>query len=175
MSAAAFAFISSFIWDYRILKEVDDLGLRAPIAFLQADYDFTVSKKASGSTCTSIFLFSEEPDQPYWADFPTKLVVAHVGDTRCILCDREGLARPLTAIHHPSSAIESERLRRYASSFFTDSFGEERFGNFANTRSFGDIAMKKMGVSAEPDVVEIDVGNPSSVKGFGGNEPFLVL
>ena len=33
-----------------------------------------------------------------------------------------------------------------------DSFGEERFGSLANTRSFGDASHKFLGVTAEPEV-----------------------
>lgn len=33
-----------------------------------------------------------------------------------------------------------------------DSFGEERFGVLANTRAFGDVRQKRLGVSAEPDI-----------------------
>ncbi|KAK9473025.1 phosphatase 2C-like domain-containing protein [Dipodascopsis tothii] len=153
----------------------NDLALRLPLAFLKADYDFTMTGTASGSTCTTVYLWSEDPDQPYWAPHPAKLVVSHVGDTRCVLCDRDGVAHALTVAHHPSSPVESRRLRRYASNFFTDSFGEERYGSFANTRSFGDRRMKQLGVSAEPDITEVDLGNPKSDRGFGGNEPFLVL
>lgn len=34
----------------------------------------------------------------------------------------------------------------------TDSFGEERMGGLANTRSFGDMGSKRLGVSAEPEI-----------------------
>jgi protein phosphatase PTC6 len=43
-------------------------------------------------------------------------------------------------------------LRHYATAFVSDSFGEERFGVLANTRSFGDVSQKRLGVSAEPEV-----------------------
>ncbi|KAL8954324.1 MAG: hypothetical protein Q9193_007287, partial [Seirophora villosa] len=44
------------------------------------------------------------------------------------------------------------RLRRHAGSFITDSFGEERMSGLANTRAFGDMPSKRMGVSAEPQI-----------------------
>jgi protein phosphatase PTC6 len=67
---------------------------------------------------------------------------------------------PLTTTHHPSSVSESARLRRYAAAFVSDAFGEERFGMFANTRSVGDIGQKRLGVTAEPEVMlrELDAG-----------------
>ena len=81
-------------------------------------------------------------------------VTAHVGDTRILLCATEtGAAVPLTTLHHPSSPGEAARLRRYAGAFTTDSFGEERFAaGLANTRAFGDVRSKRMGVSAEPEL-----------------------
>ncbi|KAK9364450.1 phosphatase 2C-like domain-containing protein [Lipomyces kononenkoae] len=157
------------------MSKDSDLLLRIPIAFLQADYDFTMAERPSGSTCTSVLLYSSNPTVPYWSDGPSRLLVAHVGDTRCVLCDKNGLAHALTSAHHLSSPTESGRLRRYAASFFTDSFGEERFGNVENTRSFGDRSMKRLGVTAEPDLTEYTLGSPVAEDGFGGNEPFLVL
>lgn len=108
------------------------------------------------------------------------MIVAHVGDTRCIICDRFGEAHPLTSNHHPSSPIEASRLRRYTASFFIDSFGEERFGNYANTRAFGDVRSKSQGVTAEPDIIEKQIGVPhvpqaKTIGALGGNEAFLVL
>lgn len=92
---------------------------------------------------------------PYWNPrTPATLVTAHVGDTRIILCNTEtGQGEPLTHNHHPSSPTESGRLRRYATAFVSDSFGEERFGGFANTRAFGGIPQKRLGISAEPELL----------------------
>ncbi|KAA6412330.1 MAG: phosphatase 2c [Lasallia pustulata] len=59
--------------------------------------------------------------------------------------------RPLTTNHHPSHPSEAARLRRYAAAFVTDSFGEERMAGLANTRAFGDMESKRLGVSAEPE------------------------
>lgn len=108
------------------------------------------------------------------------MIVAHVGDTRCIICDRFGEAHPLTSNHHPSSPIEASRLRRYTASFFTDSFGESRFGNYANTRAFGDVRAKAQGVTAEPDIIENQIGVPHipqerTIGALGGDEGFLVI
>ncbi|KAK9463550.1 phosphatase 2C-like domain-containing protein [Lipomyces oligophaga] len=169
----------------RMLSSQSDLAVRLPMAFLQADYDYTIANKKAGSTCTAVMIYSTSPNPiPYFAGGQARLTIAHVGDTRCILCDANGLAHPLTSAHHLSSTIESDRLRRYASSFFVDSFGEERFGNVENTRAFGDISMKRLGVSAEPDITEYILGgkanpaiDPDAGRSptFGGNEPFLVL
>lgn len=157
------------------MSPYDDFQLRLPLAFLEADYDF---KGEGGSTCTSVYFYCRhvasseaEPlppgaeDNMFDPDNDLSLVVAHVGDTRCIICDAKGEAQPLTIDHHPSAPTEADRLRRFASSFFMDSFGEERFGVFANTRAFGDTQMKAKGVSAEPDVREVSIKD----------EQFLVL
>src|SRR5690606_15925489 len=89
------------------------------------------------------------------------LLVAHVGDTRVILCDTlTGLAAPVTSDHHPTSPAESARLRRYApaASLVTgDSFGEQRIAGLANSRAFGDITSKRIGVSAEPEITRVEM------------------
>ena len=162
------------------LTPYDDLQLRIPLAFLQADYEFTRTHPESGSTCTAIYIYSQSENKAFWEPGQvSNLIVAHVGDTRCIICDRFGNARPLTTNHHPSSLVEAERLQRYTADFYTDSFGEERYGRFANTRAFGDLIDKAKGISAEPDIIECRVGDKvgrqhstfssSNVKEFGGN------
>lgn len=112
-----------------------------------------------GSTC-SIAMISTPTPTPFWhATTPSSLLVSHVGDTRVLLCSTAtGMAIPLTTDHHPSSPIEGTRLRRYAATFVTDSFGEERIAGLANTRSFGDIHSKRIGVSAEPQFSRIEMG-----------------
>ena len=49
-------------------------------------------------------------------------------------------------------------MRRYAATFVTDSFGEERVLGLANTRAFGDMASKRIGVSAEPEICRVELG-----------------
>ncbi|KAF2828148.1 protein serine/threonine phosphatase 2C [Ophiobolus disseminans] len=111
-----------------------------------------------GSTC-SIALISTPTPSPFWhPSSPSSLITAHVGDTRILLCNTAtGLAVPLTSNHHPSLPEEATRLRRFAAAFVTDSFGEERISGLANTRSFGDMASKRVGVSAEPEIRRIEI------------------
>ncbi|KAH8708458.1 phosphatase 2C-like domain-containing protein [Phaeosphaeriaceae sp. PMI808] len=111
-----------------------------------------------GSTC-SVALISTPTPSPFWhPSSPSSLVTAHVGDTRILLCNTAtGLAIPLTSNHHPSLPEEATRLRRFAATFVTDSFGEERVSGLANTRSFGDMASKRVGVSAEPEIRRIEL------------------
>jgi protein phosphatase PTC6 len=112
-----------------------------------------------GSTC-SVAMVSTPSPTPFWNPATnSSMLVAHVGDTRILLCSTAtGESVALTTNHHPSSPIESSRLRRYAASFVTDSFGEERISGLANTRAFGDIASKRIGVSAEPEIKRVELG-----------------
>ena len=116
-------------------------------------------KFKGGSTC-SVALVSTPTPIPFWNPATTSsMLVAHVGDTRILVCSTStGAAIPLTTNHHPSSPIEANRLRRYAATFVTDSFGEERISGLANTRAFGDIASKRIGVSAEPEITRVEIG-----------------
>ncbi len=124
----------------------------------------------SGSCASVVLAISLDAHLPFWDTPNCELHVAHVGDTRVLACrTKAGLAMPLTRDHHPSSTTESARLRRFAHGFGIDSFGEERFGFLANTRAFGDMPMKKLGVSAEPEITTI-------VSGQGDHElAFVVL
>ena len=111
-----------------------------------------------GSTC-SVALVSTPTPTPFWHPAsPSSMLISHVGDTRIILCNTAtGRGVPLTTDHHPSSPVEGNRLRRYAATFVTDSFGEERMSGLANTRAFGDIQSKRIGVSAEPEIKRIEL------------------
>lgn len=112
-----------------------------------------------GGSTASIVLISTPTPAPFW--YPTtssSLLVSHVGDTRVLLCSTAtGEAIPVTSSHHPSSPVESARLRRYATTFVTDSFGEERMSGLANTRAFGDVHSKRIGVSAEPEFHRVEL------------------
>ncbi|KAK4167339.1 protein phosphatase [Cladorrhinum sp. PSN259] len=112
-----------------------------------------------GGSTASVALISTPTPAPFWhPNAHSTLVVAHVGDTRVILCETAtGKPAALTSDHRPSSPTESRRLRRYAESLVTDSFGEERIQGLANSRSFGDMQSKRIGVSAEPDITRVDI------------------
>ncbi|CAD6443364.1 f7cf88eb-1b64-4094-be4f-510c89deeff3 [Sclerotinia trifoliorum] len=112
-----------------------------------------------GGSTASIAMISTPTPTPFWhPSSPSTLMVAHVGDTRIILCETAtGLAKPVTTNHHPSSPVEGGRLRRYAATFVTDSFGEERMSGLANTRAFGDMRSKRIGVSAEPEIRRVEI------------------
>ncbi|KAI0095613.1 protein serine/threonine phosphatase 2C [Daldinia grandis] len=113
-----------------------------------------------GGSTASVALISTPTPAPFWHPAASStLLVGHVGDTRILLCETvTGLSRPLTSDHRPSSPSESHRLRRFAASFVTDSFGEERIQGLANSRAFGDMASKRLGVSAEPEITRTELG-----------------
>lgn len=120
-------------------------------------------ERFKGGSTASVALISTPTPAPFWhPGAQSTLLVAHVGDTRVLLCDTAtGLAHPLTSDHHPSTPAESRRLRRYApagSMVSGDSFGEERIAGLANSRAFGDMRSKRIGVSAEPEITRIDMG-----------------
>ncbi|KAH0562220.1 hypothetical protein GP486_003085 [Trichoglossum hirsutum] len=116
-------------------------------------------KFKGGSTC-SVAMISTPTPTPFWHPAsPSTLLTCHVGDTRILLCSTAtGAAIPLTTNHHPSSPGEGNRLRRYAATFVTDSFGEERMSGLANTRAFGDKQSKRLGVSAEAEIRRVELG-----------------
>lgn len=115
-----------------------------------------------GSTASAVLVSTPTP-APFWhPGAKSTLVVAHVGDSRVLLCETEtGLPTPLTSDHHPSTPTEARRLRRYApagSMVSGDSFGEERIAGLANSRAFGDMRSKRIGVSAEPEITRVEMG-----------------
>ncbi|KAG6009252.1 hypothetical protein E4U21_002856 [Claviceps maximensis] len=116
-----------------------------------------------GGSTASIVLISTPTSAPFWHPAAhSTLVAAHVGDSRILLCETAtGLPHPLTSDHHPTTPAESRRLRRYApagSMITGDSFGEERIAGLANSRAFGDILSKRIGVSAEPEITRVEMG-----------------
>ncbi|KAL2759880.1 hypothetical protein ACRALDRAFT_1026227 [Sodiomyces alcalophilus JCM 7366] len=116
-----------------------------------------------GGSTASVALISTPTAAPFWhPNAQSTLLVAHVGDTRVLLCDTAtGLAQPLTSDHHPNTPMEERRLRRYApagSMVSGDSFGELRIAGLANSRSFGDMGSKRIGVSAEPELTRVELG-----------------
>lgn len=213
---------NKLIWEIDELDELingeDFFKLKIYLSFLFTDFQFLnyelkqneirqiesnessdlYLEQHSGSTCTSCFFYKIDGDLDspnsffYQPNILSKLLVAHIGDTRAIICDKEGIAHGLTTDHHPSNPIENRRLQRYSTGLMmTDSFGEERFVNFANTRSFGDVTAKNLGITSEPEFSEFLIGDSNKlinykkihrdnlknrrIMDFGGDECFIVL
>jgi protein phosphatase PTC6 len=148
--------------------EAMTLEQRLTLGFLQADLAFLKQHPDDESgACVSVAMIVSNDSLPFWDSRNAEIHIAHVGDTTILLCHVEtGHAFTMTPEHHPSSTIESDRLRKFARALATDSFGQERFGLLANTRAFGDARMKKMGVSAEPDVTTVKLGSGAEEYAF---------
>ncbi|KAK0741872.1 phosphatase 2C-like domain-containing protein [Apiosordaria backusii] len=118
------------------------------------------TERFKGGSTASVALISTPTPAPFWhPNAHSTLVVAHVGDTRVLLCEtKSGKPLALTSDHRPSSPVETRRMSRYANSMITDSFGEERIQGLANSRSFGDMQSKRIGVSAEPEITRVEMG-----------------
>ncbi|KAI0274736.1 protein serine/threonine phosphatase 2C [Gloeopeniophorella convolvens] len=111
--------------------------------------------KVCGSTASIAILHSlDAPATPFFTSERIALTVAHVGDTRVLLCSTaQGTAHALTENHRAEGRVESIRLRRMmGTGVITDSFGDARWmGALENTRSLGDLKWKPFGVTAEPE------------------------
>ncbi|CAG8434128.1 4736_t:CDS:2 [Ambispora gerdemannii] len=145
------------------------LEQRLTLAFLKIDYELIGSiGQAVGSTA-SVAIVKSLDRFPFWSTKELDITVAHVGDTRVLLCEvPTGKAVSLSYDHHPNATTEHDRLRKSGGYVITDSFGAERFlGSLANTRALGDSKLKKFGITAEPDIMN---------KRIKGNDAaFLVL
>ncbi|GBE77866.1 Protein phosphatase 2C homolog 4 [Sparassis crispa] len=135
-----------------------DLEARATLAFFEVDRMLAIENAAKecGATASVVLLQSlDNSATPFFASEKIALTVAHVGDTRVLLCSMDGgKFIPMTENHHADARVETARLRRMmVSSLIADSFGETRWmGALANTRSLGDMKFKPYGVTPEPEV-----------------------
>lgn len=129
------------------------LEQRLCLSFLQCDAELIRDKYRDGSTASVVIVQSKGA---FWeTKDDLDLILAHVGDTRILLCEApRGESIQLTTDHHPDAIVEADRIRKMAAYVSADSFGENMFlGQLANTRALGDISMKPFGVSAEPELI----------------------
>lgn len=140
-----------------------ELGERMTLAFLLADQHLISAHPDVGAVATVVLLTPLPPAPPspptlypFHSSPALLLTVAHLGDTRALLCaSRSGRVEKLTEEHHPDSRVEADRLRRIGTGVVTDSFGESRWGGaLANTRGLGDAKFKKLGVTGEPQIAK---------------------
>jgi len=135
-----------------------DLHARATLSFVEVDRNLEAeaAAKVCGSTASIAILHSlDSPSTPFFSAQRIALTVAHVGDTRIILCSTNGgTAHAMTENHRAEGRVESVRLRRMmGTGYIADSFGDARWmGALENTRSLGDLKWKSWGVTAEPEV-----------------------
>jgi len=89
----------------------------------------------------------------------TELTIAHVGDSRSIMSRDNTLLR-LTVDHLPSVKTEAERIVRCKGHLTWSSLGRSRVnGRLEMTRSIGDVELKRFGVTAEPDVINLKINH----------------
>ncbi|XP_070545302.1 protein phosphatase Mn(2+)-dependent 1K-like [Ptychodera flava] len=88
-----------------------------------------------------------------------ELVVASVGDSRAILC-RKGVAKRLTRDHEPEDPEEAVRIKAHDGFISWNSLGTALVnGSLTMTRSFGDLPLKRYGVTAEPETKSLKISH----------------
>ncbi|KAL7851543.1 hypothetical protein AOLI_G00218990 [Acnodon oligacanthus] len=106
---------------------------------LSASYD------EAGTTCLVALLSDKE------------LTVANVGDSRGVLCDKDGNAIPLSHDHKPYQLKERKRIKR-AGGFISFNGSWRVQGILAMSRSLGDYPLKNLNVLIpDPDVLTFDL------------------
>ncbi|XP_067850548.1 protein phosphatase 1K, mitochondrial [Heptranchias perlo] len=163
---AAADFCDKYMAKYiaQCLSQEEDLEMVLTKAFYKTDKEFArhirlsadVSLLTSGTTATVALLRDS-----------IELVVASVGDSRAILC-RKGQHKRLTEDHTPERKDERERIKKCGGFVAWNSLGQPHVnGRLAMTRSIGDLALRSVGVIAEPETRRIKLQH--------GDDAFLVL
>uniref|UniRef100_A0A672FRA9 Protein phosphatase 1L n=1 Tax=Salarias fasciatus TaxID=181472 RepID=A0A672FRA9_SALFA len=99
----------------------------------------------AGTTCLVALLSDQE------------LTVANVGDSRGVLCDKDGNAVPLSQDHKPYQLKERKRIKK-AGGFISFNGSWRVQGILAMSRSLGDYPLKNLNVVIpDPDVMSFDL------------------
>lgn len=99
----------------------------------------------AGTTCLVALLSDKE------------LTVANVGDSRGVLCDKDGNTIPLSHDHKPYQLKERKRIKQ-AGGFISFNGSWRVQGILAMSRSLGDYPLKNLNVVvADPDVLTFDL------------------
>ncbi|KAG8136109.1 hypothetical protein E2320_009083 [Naja naja] len=86
-----------------------------------------------------------------------ELTVANVGDSRGVLCDKDGNAIPLSHDHKPYQLKERKRIKR-AGGFISFNGSWRVQGILAMSRSLGDYPLKNLNVVIpDPDILTFDL------------------
>ncbi|RWS21780.1 protein phosphatase 1K-like protein [Leptotrombidium deliense] len=97
----------------------------------------------------------------------TELVIAHVGDSRALLC-RNGEPQKLTIDHNADLLSEKQRVIKSGGTIITNSLGTSLVnGRLAMTRSIGDFDVKPFGVTCIPDTQTVEIKH--------GKDAFLIM
>ncbi|GLD74671.1 importin subunit alpha-3 isoform X1 [Lates japonicus] len=107
-----------------------------------------------GTTCLVALLSDKE------------LTVANVGDSRGVLCDKDGNAIPLSHDHKPYQLKERKRIKK-AGGFISFNGSWRVQGILAMSRSLGDYPLKNLNVVVpDPDIMSFDL-NKLQERGSG--------
>uniref|UniRef100_A0A665U9W6 Protein phosphatase 1L n=1 Tax=Echeneis naucrates TaxID=173247 RepID=A0A665U9W6_ECHNA len=99
----------------------------------------------AGTTCLVALLSDKE------------LTVANVGDSRGVLCDKDGNAIPLSRDHKPYQLKERKRIKK-AGGFISFNGSWRVQGILAMSRSLGDYPLKNLNVVIpDPDIMSFDL------------------
>lgn len=99
----------------------------------------------AGTTCLVALLSDKE------------LIVANVGDSRGVLCDKDGNAVPLSHDHKPYQLKERKRIKK-AGGFISFNGSWRVQGILAMSRSLGDYPLKHLNVVIpDPDIMSFDL------------------
>uniref|UniRef100_A0A8C6T596 Protein phosphatase 1L n=1 Tax=Neogobius melanostomus TaxID=47308 RepID=A0A8C6T596_9GOBI len=99
----------------------------------------------AGTTCLVALLSDKE------------LIVANVGDSRGVLCDKNGNAIPLSHDHKPYQLKERKRIKK-AGGFISFNGSWRVQGILAMSRSLGDYPLKNLNVVVpDPDIMSFDL------------------
>ena len=83
--------------------------------------------------------------------------MGHVGDSKAVMC-RVGKVVRLTQDHNPENNMEKQRIKAAGGHITWTSTGSPRVNGKLNmTRSIGDLDLKGVGVTAEPETRSIEV------------------
>ncbi|MEQ2165005.1 Protein phosphatase 1L [Goodea atripinnis] len=86
-----------------------------------------------------------------------ELIVANVGDSRGVLCDKDGNAIPLSHDHKPYQLKERKRIKK-AGGFISFNGSWRVQGILAMSRSLGDYPLKNLNVIVpDPDIMSFDL------------------
>uniref|UniRef100_A0A8C5EJ10 Protein phosphatase 1L n=1 Tax=Gouania willdenowi TaxID=441366 RepID=A0A8C5EJ10_GOUWI len=105
----------------------------------------SASFNEAGTTCLVALLSDKE------------LTVANVGDSRGVLCDKDGNAIPLSYDHKPYQLKERKRIKK-AGGFISFNGSWRVQGILAMSRSLGDYPLKNLNVVIpDPDIMSFDL------------------
>lgn len=131
-----------------------DMGKLLQEAFMVTDSRFLALQQddSSGTTALAAIILSK-------GEHIERIVVANSGDCRAIVAERQGRSWTpvrLSVDHNTDNAKEKERVEKAGGKIVPDAQGFGRIqGHIQITRSLGDRAMKKFGVIATPEIVEM--------------------